>query len=45
MLHLCHHVEVDGVVVGCGHHECILDVNEFVMHVRVYMFLCMHCHG
>lgn len=32
-------------VVGCGHHKCMSDVNAFVLHVRIYMLLCMHYHG
>ena len=33
------------LLLGCICHECMSLVYSFVMHVSVYMLLCMHCHG
>ena len=33
------------LLLGCVCHECISIVYSFVMHVNVYMLLCMHCYG
>lgn len=33
------------LMLGCVFHECMLVVYEFVMHISVYMLLCMHCYG
>ena len=33
------------LISECVHHECITVVYVFVMHVSVYILLCMHCHG
>jgi len=33
------------LLLGCVCHECMSVVYAFVMHVDVYMLLCMHCHG
>jgi len=31
--------------LGCVFHECMSVVYAFIIHVNVYMLLCMHCHG
>ena len=33
------------LLLGFICHECMLVVYAFVMHVNVYMFLCMYYHG
>ena len=33
------------LLLGCVCHQCMSVVYVFVMHVSVYMLLCMHCHG
>jgi len=33
------------LLLGCVYHECMSVVYAFVMHVIVYMLLCMHFHG
>jgi len=33
------------LLLGCVYHECMLVLYAFVMHLNVYMLLCMHCHA
>lgn len=37
-LHLCHHVKVDGIVVGCVYHECMSIMHSLCMLV----FICCY---